>query len=180
VAEFRLETERLILRSWRLEDRAPFHAMCSDPQVMEHLGPLMTHTESDALIDRVVAREAKHGHTVWAMVRKDDGAFLGWCGIVIVPEGIPIAGQPEIGWRLAHHAWGQGYAKEAAIMSLDWAFGVRNMDRVWAYTSAGNERSWGLMERLGMARHHDLDFDHPSVPDDSPLKAHITYSIVSQ
>jgi RimJ/RimL family protein N-acetyltransferase len=177
MAELRLETERLILREWRDEDRAPFYAMSSDPRVMATLGPLMTRAESDALIDRVRARQVDYGHTVWALERKADAAFLGWCGIVLAPDGIPVAGQPEIGWRLAHHAWGQGYAREAAITSLDWAFGVRNMERVWAYTSHGNTRSWGLMERLGMKRHLDLDFDHPTVPDGSPLKRHIVYSI---
>jgi RimJ/RimL family protein N-acetyltransferase len=177
MAEFRIETERLILREWRDEYRAPFHAMSSDTRVMATLGPLMTRAESDALIDRVVARQAEYGHTFWALERKVDAVFLGWCGIVIVPEGIPIAGLPEIGWRLAHHAWGHGFAMEAAIASLNWAFGVGNMERVWAYTSAGNDRSWGLMERLGMTRHHDLDFDHPNVPDGSPLKRHIAYSI---
>ncbi len=177
MAEFRLETDRLILREWRAEDREPFHEMSSDPRVMATLGPIVTRAESDALIDKVQARQVEHGHTAWALERKDDAAFLGWCGIVIVPDGLPLAGLPEIGWRLAHHVWGQGYAREAALASLDWAFRLRKMERVWAYTSIGNDASWGLMERLGMMRHHDMDFDHPNVPDRSPLKRHITYSI---
>jgi RimJ/RimL family protein N-acetyltransferase len=177
MGDFRLETDRLILREWRDEDREPFYEMSKDPRVMVTLGSIMTRAESDALIDKVQARQVEHGHTVWALERKDDASFLGWCGIVIVPDGLPLAGLPEIGWRLAHHAWGQGYAREAAIRSLDWAFGVQKMERVWAYTSAGNDASWGLMERLGMARHFDMDFDHPFVPDGSPLKPHIIYSI---
>lgn len=177
MAEFRLETDRLILRDWRDQDRAPFHVMSSDPRVMATLGPLMSREESDALIDRVQARQFEHGHTFWAMERKEDGAFLGWCGIVIAIDGLPITGWPEAGWRLAHHAWGQGYAREAAEASIDWAFGERGYDRVWAITSTNNLASWGLMERLGMARHHDMDFDHPNVANDSPLKKHITYSL---
>ncbi len=178
MAEFRIETERLILREWREEDRGPFHAMSIDPRVMATLGPLMSRAESDALIDRVQARQIEHGHTVWAMERKADARLLGWCGVVLVAiDALPITGLPEIGWRLAHHAWGQGYAREAAEASLDWAFGKRGMEEVWAYTSTINTRSWGLMVRLGMIRHPDLDFDHPGVADDSPLKRHITYSI---
>jgi RimJ/RimL family protein N-acetyltransferase len=177
MTEFQIETKRLILREWREGDRAPFHTMSSDLRVMATLGPVMTRAESDALIDRVQAWQVEHGHTVWALERKDDAAFLGWCGIVIVPDGLPHSGLPEIGWRLAYHAWGLGFAREAAIKSLDWAFGVRNMERVWAYTSVGNNASWGLMERLGMRRHDDMDFEHPNVPDGSPLKRHITYSI---
>ena len=175
--EFRIETERLILREWREEDRGPFHAMCDDPLVMETLWPVMSRSESDALIDRIQALQIEHGHTFWALERKADAAFLGWCGIVVAVDGLPISGQPEIGWRLARAAWGQGYARESAEASLDWAFHDQHYDVVWAITSVGNDRSWGLMERLGMIRHHDLDFDHPKVPDGSPLKSHITYSI---
>ncbi len=177
MAEFRIETERLILREWRDGDREPFYAMSSDPKVMATLGPLMSRAESDALIDRVQARQVAHGHTFWALESKADQSLLGWCGIVIAIEGLPITGLPEAGWRLAHHAWGNGYAREAAVASLDWAFDVGRYDRVWAITSANNTASWGLMERLTMSRDHSMDFDHPNVAEGSPLKKHITYSI---
>ncbi len=177
MAEFRIETERLILREWREEDRAPFHAMSNDPRVMATLGPLMSRDESDALIDRVQARQATHGHTFWALERRKDKAFIGWCGIVIALEELPIGGQPEIGWRLSHDSWGQGYALESAKTSLDWALDVRGYEAVWAITSTNNSASWGLMERLGMVRRPELDFDHPNVAEGSPLKKHITYSI---
>ncbi len=137
----------------------------------------MSRAESDALIDRVQGRQAQHGHTFWALEERESAALIGWCGIVIALEELPIGGLPETGWRLAHHAWGKGYAREAASASLNWGFGQARMDRVWAITSVGNSRSWGLMERLGMSRHPELDFDHPNVTDDSPLKPHITYSI---
>ena len=42
----------------------------------------------------------------------------------------------------------------------------------------GNARSWGLMERLGMERAIDDDFDHPNVPIGNPIRPHITYRIV--
>jgi RimJ/RimL family protein N-acetyltransferase len=176
MAEFRIETERLILRNWRDEDRAPFATMSADPQVMATLGPVMERDKSDALIDRLIAIAACLGHTFGALERREDGAFLGWCGLVdgTVPA---IAGKPEIGWRLASAYWGQGYAREAAQATLAWGWANLDTDRIWAITSRGNSRSWGLMERLGMVRHPNLDFDHPNVPDDSALKPHITYSI---
>jgi RimJ/RimL family protein N-acetyltransferase len=177
MAEFQIETERLILREWRESDADPFHAMSNDPRVMATLGPLMSRAESDALIDRLQKRQIEHKHTFWALERKEDKAFIGWCGIVVALDVLPIAGKPEIGWRLAHSAWGHGYAREAAEASLAWGFQTLNVHEIWAITSVNNSRSWGLMERLGMERQHDMDFDHPNVADDSPLKWHITYRI---
>ncbi|MBA3897306.1 MAG: GNAT family N-acetyltransferase [Sphingomonadaceae bacterium] len=170
-----IETERLILRGWRDADRAPFHAMGNDPRVMAHIGPHQPRAETDAAIDRQNALLAGLGHCFWAIERRADGAFLGFCGIKPGPDGTRIAGEPEIGWRLAREYWGQGYACEAARACLDWGAANLPSDTIWSITVPGNTRSWGLMERLGMTRRADLDFDHPAVPDGSPLKRHIVY-----
>jgi RimJ/RimL family protein N-acetyltransferase len=177
VAEFRLETDRLILREWRDEDVAPFAAMCADERVMATLGAVKTKDETVELISKVQGFQERDGHTAWALVRKADKRFVGWCGLIIGYDGLPIEGLPEIGWRLAFEHWGKGYAKESALAAMQWGFEQRNMDRIWAITSKQNPRSFGLMERLGMSRHVDLDFDHPHVPDDSPLRPHVTYSM---
>ena len=113
VAEFRLETARLVLRSWRAEDLAPFAAICADPVVMATLGPVMDLEQSRALIERARAREAEDGHTFWALERREDARLIGWCGVIRGSAG-PVAGKAEIGWRLAADCWGQGYASEAA------------------------------------------------------------------
>lgn len=172
-----IDTNRLRLRDWRDQDRAPFHAINSDPVVMATLGPLLSRADSDALIDRVAARGAVHGHTFWAVERRDDGALLGWCGLLPGGEGTPIEGEIEIGWRLGSEYWGVGYAREAAQASIDWAWSALDVPGVAAITSVGNTRSWGLMERLGMTRFPAEDFDHPRVPDGSPLKRHIVYRV---
>jgi RimJ/RimL family protein N-acetyltransferase len=173
-----IETERLVLRAWEARDRAPFRAMGRDPAVMRHLGPLRSDEESDATIERLQAQQAEHGHCFWAVERRGDGAFLGFCGLIRNGiEGTPIDGEIEIGWRLRSDAWGQGYAREGAEASLAW--GWRNLPdaRIAAITVEANTASWGLMERLGMTRVEDGDFDHPGVPDESPLKRHILYRI---
>ena len=164
MSEFRLETERLILRPWRDADHAPFAAICADPRVMATLGPVMNRTESDALLDRVEAIEAEHGHTFWALERKADSALIGWCG-VIRADIAPIDGKAEIGWRLAHDAWGQGYATEAARAALDDAFGRLGMNEVLAYTGPANLRSQAVMRRLGMTREPQRDFLHPNITE---------------
>jgi len=176
-----IETPRLFLRGWRDSDRQPFAAMNADPAVREYLGPVQTRAETDADIDRLAAMQASHGHSFWAMERQEDGRFLGFCGLKIAPERIPgIEGAIEIGWRLARHAWGVGYAREAAEASLKWGFANLPVDRIIAITTPANVRSWGLMLRLGMVRRNDLDFAHPALAADEPLSAHITYELSRQ
>ncbi|MFC3713160.1 GNAT family N-acetyltransferase [Sphingoaurantiacus capsulatus] len=172
-----IETERLLVRPWQDSDRAPFAEMGQDPEVMATLGPLMSRAEVDAAVDRLMAHQAKHGFCFWALERKADGMFLGFCGLKAEAAAPHLAGELETGWRLRRDAWGGGYAREAAEASLGWALANTSYKRVIAITTPGNVRSWGLMERLGMHRLADGDFDHPSVPDGDPLKPHITYAI---
>jgi RimJ/RimL family protein N-acetyltransferase len=177
MAEFALETERLILRDWRDADLEPFHAICSDPKVMATLGPVMSRDEVAALIARLQTLQANLGHCFWAMERKGDGALIGWCGLIRGAEGTPVAGKVEAGWRMTPAAWGKGYVTEAAIACLDWAFENLNDGAVWAITSAGNRASRAVMERLGMEYRPEWDFEHPKVATDSPLLHHVTYCI---
>ena len=171
-----IETGRLLLRSWRAEDRDPFAAICADPRVMATLGPVMDRAASDALLDRVEAIDASHGHTFWALERKSDHALIGWCGVIRGDAG-PVAGKAEIGWRLAYDAWGFGYASEAARASVDWLFANLPDDAAWAITNTGNSRSRAVMKRLGMRHHPELDFDHPRIAQGEPLRPHVAYSL---
>lgn len=124
---------------------------------------------------RMQAAQAAHGHCFWALERRADGAFIGFCGLL--PGKPPLTGEIEIGWRLARDVWGQGLALEAARASLDWAWRHLDVTSVVAITVPANRRSWGLMERLGMMRVADGDFDHPDLPLGSPLSRHILYRI---
>jgi RimJ/RimL family protein N-acetyltransferase len=174
MAEFRLETERLILRDWHDEDFDALAAMGQDPQVMATLGPLMDRAASADLLARLREMAAEHGHTFWALERKADGRTMGFTGIIRGRDG-PVAGKLEIGWRLASDCWGQGYAGEAARAAIAWAREGRPGEDIYAITSVTNARSRAVMERLGMVHQPELDFDHPRVADDSPLKRHVTY-----
>ena len=104
-----IETERLILRAWRDEDRTPFAEMGRSPAVMAQLGPLMNREQSDAAVDRMRAYQRERGYCFWAIERRDDARFLGLCGLKPGAIG-PLVGEIEIGWRLREDAWGQGYA----------------------------------------------------------------------
>jgi RimJ/RimL family protein N-acetyltransferase len=87
----------------------------------------------------------------------------------------PFAPAIEIGWRFARAYWGQGYAFEAARALVDDGFGRLSFDEIVAFTVPANQRSWRLMERLGMTRDPAEDFDHPGVPRGHPLRGHVLY-----
>jgi RimJ/RimL family protein N-acetyltransferase len=171
-----IETERLILRSWRDADIDPFHAINSDPEVMATLGPVMSRDEVAALIERIGAIEIEHGHTFWALERKQDQRLIGWCGLIRGSVG-PIVDQLEIGWRMARDCWGAGYVSEAARASVDWLFANRPDPAVWAITTTENHRSRAVMERLGMTCRPELDFDHPKIAPGDPLRRHVAYQL---
>lgn len=172
-----IQTERLLLRSWRAADRIPFFNLCQSPVVMACLGGPASLEQVDASIARVRACEKKNGFCFWAIERRADGTFLGFCGFKIAEiADAPIDGEIEISWRLRQEDWGQGYAREAALASLRWAWANLPIPRVIAMTVPANRRSWGLMERINMRRRAELDFDHPLFPDNHPLRHHIVYA----
>jgi RimJ/RimL family protein N-acetyltransferase len=173
-----IETDRLILRQWRAEDRAPYLNICQSEAVMACLGGPSTEAEVDAALGRVRASQDRNGFCFWAVERRADRAFLGFCGLKVADTpGTPIEDEIEIGWRLGQPYWGQGYAREAAFASLRWAWANLTAPRVIAITVPANRRSWGLMERIGMSRRPELDFGHPAFPENHPLHQHITYAV---
>ncbi len=158
MADFRHETARLILRDWREEDWAPFFEHTNTPAVMEHIAPVMDDDAKASLKRRFLSWAEDYGHTFWVMERKSDSAILGFCGIKRCDmEGGPI-GEFELGWRLREDAWGKGYAREAAEATRDAGFQKYDAARLIALTVQRNERSWGLMRRIGMVRAPELDF----------------------
>lgn len=175
MADFTHRTERLVLRDWRNEDWEPFWRHTNTPAVMRWLGGVLGEQGMVAAQERLLSYTGDHGHTFWAVERADDGEILGFCGLKRCNQkGGPI-GMMEVGWRLREDAWGKGYAKEAAIASLDLAFSRFDADEVVALTVNGNTGSWGLMERLGMRRRKDLDFEDATWDTEDPVM--IVYSI---
>lgn len=164
MAEFRLETDRLILRDWRDEDWPVFFRHTNTPSVMRWLGGVADAEGRAQARARLEAYRRDHGHSFWVVERKPDGGhlageLLGFCGLKRANQpGGPI-GDFEIGWRLREDAWGRGYAREAALASMRAGFELFGAPHMIALTVPGNAGSWGLMERLGMRRRPDLDFE---------------------
>jgi len=171
-------TERLVLRPFEDVDRTPFFALNTHPSVVESLGSAPTRTESDDMIERYSAEMRREGWGFWAVgeTGRDGGAaFVGMVGLHRVRPEIPCAPAVEIGWRLHPDFWGQGYATEAATAALRFGFEEAGLTEIVAFTTTRNTRSQAAMERIGMVRARDGDFDHPRLPEDSPLRRHVLY-----
>jgi len=170
-----IETERLILRGWRDEDHEPYVAMMADPQVSDWLGGPFSRDEALARIARNAAALGEHGYGRLAVARRSDGAFLGYCGLMPVAPDMPFDGGFEVGWSVAPQAWGQGYATEAARAVFADGFSRLGLAEILAFTGVANHRSQGVARKLGMRRAPELDFDHPGLPDDHPVKRHAVF-----
>ncbi len=170
-----LATERLILRTWREEDREPFARMNCDPAVMEFFPALLTRAESDALADRAKAHFAAHGFGPWAAELKATGEFIGFIGLSIPRFEAHFTPCVEIGWRLAAAHWGWGLATEGAQTVEEYALGELGLKELVSFTSEGNVRSRRVMEKIGMTHDAADDFDHPALPEGHWLKRHVLY-----
>jgi RimJ/RimL family protein N-acetyltransferase len=96
-------------------------------------------------------------------------------GLHRVNAALPCAPAVEVGWRLHPDHWGHGYATEAAGASLRFGFDEAGLVEIVAFTTTLNTRSQAVMERIGMARDPGADFDHPALPEGSPLRRHVLY-----
>ena len=158
MAEFRQDTERLILRDWREEDWPRFWEATNTAAVMRWLGGVLDEQGMANSRKRMLGYREQFGHTFWVLERKEDGAILGFCGLKRCTEENGPFGMVEAGWRLREDAWGRGYAKEAAEAALAIGFEQFDADEIIALTVEKNTASWGLMLKLGMERRRDLDF----------------------
>jgi RimJ/RimL family protein N-acetyltransferase len=172
-----LETERLVLRRWRDEDREPFAQLNADPQVMAYFPRPFSGQESDTLAIRIEEGFERDGFGFWALEVRATGAFVGFTGLSVPAFEAHFTPAVEVGWRLALSAWGQGYATEAATAALDFAFGPARLDEVVSFTTPLNRRSVSVMQRLGMTHDAADDFEHPTIAPGHQLRHHALYRI---
>jgi RimJ/RimL family protein N-acetyltransferase len=177
-----IETERLILRRWTDADRVAFVRMVCDPEVGEWLGGARTRNQALGDFTRMQAFWDEHGYGQLAIERRADATVLGRVGCRRQPPEWkhPMAGKVEIGWLLARDDWGHGYATEAAAAMLPWGFEALATPTIYSWTARINRRSEAVMQRLGLRRLAELDFEHPDLAADDPLRPHVVYVIERQ
>jgi RimJ/RimL family protein N-acetyltransferase len=145
---FRLETDRLILRPWQLDDREAFHALTLDPEVMHYVHARQPYSEAE--VDEWFSRQARQltelDLCMGAMIEKSSGRLVGIAGT----QPLGTTGDLEIGWWLAREVWGRGYATEAGGAAMRHVLETVGRPRVVAIIDPGNEPSKRVVARLGM------------------------------
>lgn len=170
------DTARLAFRPWQDRHRAPLAAMNADPEVMRFVPSTTTAEQTNAGIDIRAGQFAEHGWSNGAVERLDSGEFIGFIGLSVPRRLLPFSPCVEIGWRLQRTAWGHGYATEGARACLHLGFTQLGLDEIVSFTSLLNRPSVAVVEGIGMRNAH-ADFEHPAVPQGSPLRPHCLYRI---
>lgn len=143
----RIDTDRLVIRSFTGDDANAMFDVLGDPEVMRFI-PGGPDPSFDVVRERLANASAREdeGRGVWAIERKADRRVIGSAGIV------PVAWQGpeiEIAYKLARSTWGNGYATEAAAACLRHAFEI-GLDRVIGLTFPENVASQRVLEKIGM------------------------------
>jgi len=146
----RLLTPRLALRPFAPGDVDDLLSMDGDARVMRYVGTGLgprTRDEVAASIGRLVAFAATHpGYSLLHASRRDDGTFVGGCGLFPLPDDSAI----EIAYRLPHAAWGHGYATEMARAVLAHGFDALALGRIVGVTYPDNLASQRVLRKIGM------------------------------
>jgi RimJ/RimL family protein N-acetyltransferase len=172
-----LDTARLVMRRWSVDDLGPFAAMNADSEVMRHFPAPLDRAASDALVDRIEAQFDSLGYSLWALEVRATGQFIGFTGLLLQTFPAHFTPAIEVGWRLARPAWGQALATEAAHKALEVGFGTAQLPEIVSMTARTNEPSQRVMRRLQMTNDPADDFDHPALPEGHPLRPHVLYRI---
>jgi ribosomal-protein-alanine N-acetyltransferase len=150
-----LTTERLVLRDLQPTDAEAFFAILSDPAVMRFYGsePHQSLADSQAFIERHRGFYAQRDSIRWVVTRQGEDRALGSCGLFHFDADFHHA---EIGYDLGAAYWGQGLMREAASAILTYGFTVLGLHRVEANIDIANERSKGLLLKLGFTYEGNL------------------------
>lgn len=149
-----IETDRLLLRQWRVDDWVGLHRAYGDPDVMRwHGRPDALGLEETAFaVGRMSMHWEARGFGMWAVEERDGGKLVGRIGLLYHPDSPAGDDRVEIAWSLQRDRWGRGYATEGARAARDWAFRRLDIPRLISITIPENRRSWHVMEKLGLTR----------------------------
>ena len=156
---FPIETERLLLRPFRLADAEELHAIWGDPAAQrfrfqgEYPRPEIV-GETRGYLGQLVADQAERGYAPWAVIERATGRLIGDCGL-FPADG--VGPETELAYGLAPDAWGRGYATEAATACVRVGFAELRVDRIVADVDPANAASIRVLEKAGLERAGEKD-----------------------
>jgi ribosomal-protein-alanine N-acetyltransferase len=151
-----LETERLLLRPFTLDDLDDFAAICGDPVVMRFYPAPWTREEAQAFIEAQIEAEGQQSWSLRAVIHREDGRLIGFCGLKRqIVEG---AEEIEVGYMLRWEYWGRGLAPEAARAWIAFAFAELGLSRVISLIRPENTPSIRVAEKNGLRHERDVIF----------------------
>lgn len=146
-----LQTPRLMLRPWTLDDIDELHALWTRPDVRRYLwdDEVISRERTEQTVRELIATEDTDGLGGWIVLHAAARTIAGFAGLIRRQPG-----DPELLYGLAPEWWGRGLATEAAAAVLAYAFGPLGCTRVTAATDVPNVASARVLERLGMRFTH--------------------------
>lgn len=145
-----LETERLIIRDWRLEDAEEAFNIYGDAEVMRYVGtgqPYESLEQTRTIISRIIARDKDQPMGFWAVEDKETGHLVGGGLLKLLPDNSEV----EVGYHLGPKWWGKGIASEVAIALLRYGFETLGLEKIVGLAYAENAASRRVLEKAGLA-----------------------------
>jgi ribosomal-protein-alanine N-acetyltransferase len=158
-----IETPRLHLRPFMLDDALFVLHLLNEPSFLQHIGDKGVRDLEGArgyLSNGPIASYARHGHGLMAVVLKETGEPMGMCGLLKRDN----LDHPDLGYAFLPEFWSKGHAMEAAAATLEHGAGVLGFRTILAIVSQGNAASIRLLEKLGFAFVR-LEAMHPDEPE---------------
>jgi RimJ/RimL family protein N-acetyltransferase len=164
-----LETERMVLRRFTMDDIDLLVELDNDVDVMAYISPGVEVTRDEIVNETLPAFMSYYarfaGYGFWAAVDKATGRFLGW--FHFRPHDGADSLEPELGYRLHRFAWGNGFGTEGSRALVDYGFEMLGVERVVAETMVVHTASRRIMEKVGLRLVRTFHADWPvRIPGD--------------
>lgn len=143
-----LETPRLYLREFTIDDAQNLIDLNSNPNVFRYTGdgPVRDLEEAKRILTDIIFPQYKNKLGRWAVHLKSNDEFIGWCGLKFIAENNEI----DLGYRFFEIHWGKGYATESAKATLNHGVNILKLKNIIARAAKDNVASISVLKKLGM------------------------------
>lgn len=148
MAVLQIQTRRLSMRPFTMNDVDALHRLWTDPQVRKYLWDdiVIPREQAVAVVESSIASFEQCGFGFWAVFTKNEGELIGFCGFRLFDDPPEV----EILYGFAPAFWRQGLATEASKAMLRFGFEECGLDRIYAGADPPNAASFRVMEKCGM------------------------------